>query len=131
MKILLTLELVNEPTSAKNIEIQKTIMNSHPEYNLVVVNREFLTDEEILEENKRNHELGEQIFHIKLHDECIGILNYLPRNPNDQKPWIGLFVIHRDHEGKGFGSEVLGIFEAQLREQDVHLVRLGVHIGNQ
>jgi len=105
-------------------------MNFHPAYNLIVLNREFVTDEEIAEENKRNFELGEKMFHVIKNDQSTGILTYLPKNPVDQHPWIGLFVIHQDHEGKGLGSEVLGLFEEKLRGQKVHKVRLGVQTGN-
>lgn len=129
--MLLTLKMVSEPTSFRNVEIQKNIMNTHPAYNLLVLKRELMTDEEIMEENKHNFELGEQMFHIQKHDEIIGILTYLPRNPHDLEPWIGLFVIHKDHEGNGLGSEVLRLFEEMLREQDVRSVRLGVQVGNE
>jgi ribosomal protein S18 acetylase RimI-like enzyme len=123
--------MVSEPTSFRNVEIQKNIMNTHPAYNLLVLKRELMTDEEIMEENKHNFELGEQMFHIQKHDEIIGILTYLPRNPHDLEPWIGLLVIHKDHEGNGLGSEVLRLFEEMLREQDVRSVRLGVQVGNE
>jgi Acetyltransferases len=129
--MLLTLKMVSEPTSFRNVEIQKNIMNTHPAYNLLVLKRELMTDEEIMEENKHNFELGEQMFHIQKHDEIIGILTYLPRNPHDLEPWIGLLVIHKDHEGNGLGSEVLRLFEEMLREQDVRSVRLGVQVGNE
>jgi len=129
--MLLTLKMVSEPTSFRNVEIQKNIMNTHPAYNLLVLKRELMTDEEIMEENKHNFELGEQMFHIQKHDEIIGILTYLPWNPHDLEPWIGLFVIHKDHEGNGLGSEVLRLFEEMLREQDVRSVRLGVQVGNE
>ena len=129
--MLLTLKMVSEPTSFRNVEIQKNIMNTHPAYNLLVLKRELMTDEEIMEENKHNFELGEQMFHIQKHDEIIGILTYLPRNPHDLEPWIGLLVIHKDHECNGLGSEVLRLFEEMLREQDVRSVRLGVQVGNE
>jgi|GEM_PF-1697088 len=130
VKMLLTLKIVSEPTSLRNAEIQKNIMNSHPAYNLLVLKRESVTEEEIVEENKHNLEMGEQLFHIQKHGEIIGILTYLPRNPHDLEPWIGLFVIHKGHEGNGLGSEVLRLFEEMLREQNVRRVRLGVQVGN-
>ena len=74
---------------------------------------------------------GEKMFHICKNGERMGILTFLPKNPHDLESWIGLFVIHKDHEGKGLGSEVLGLFEDELKKaKKIHKVRLGVQKGN-
>ncbi|MFF2911588.1 GNAT family N-acetyltransferase [Paenibacillus sp. NPDC057934] len=52
---MITLEVVSEPMSPENIGIQTSMMNSQPSYNLVVMGKASLTNEEILEENTDIH----------------------------------------------------------------------------
>jgi len=47
---MITLESINDPLSPLNVDIQKSIMNSHPSFNLLVIGKEILTNDEIIEE---------------------------------------------------------------------------------
>jgi ribosomal protein S18 acetylase RimI-like enzyme len=127
---MITLELINDPVSPSSVEIQKSIMNSHPSFNLVVVGKEFLTDEDIAEENKTNLASGEKMLYIKDGDKYIGIATYLLNNPHDNQTWIGLLIIHKKHERRGNGSITLKLLEKRLIEQKVDKVRLCVQNGN-
>ena len=43
---------------------------------------------------------------------CVGVLDWLDRNPEDGSPWIGLVMVHGDHQRRGYGREaVLGLFD--------------------
>ncbi|SFE61364.1 Acetyltransferase (GNAT) family protein [Paenibacillus algorifonticola] len=105
-------------------------MNSHPKFNLLVIGKQFQTDEDIREENKKNLEYGEKMFHLNENNECVGIITYLPQNPNDHHPWIGLLIIHKEHERAGIGTLALKLLEEELVAQRIDKVRLCVQNGN-
>ncbi|QRG65950.1 GNAT family N-acetyltransferase [Brevibacillus choshinensis] len=127
---MIYLETVNDPISQENVQIHKSILNSHPSYNLVVVGKEFLTDEGIMTETSENLKMGEKTLHIKQDDECIGIITYLPESQHVKHTWIGLFAIHKNDEGGGVGTKAWGLFEQILLEQSINRVRLLVQNGN-
>lgn len=127
---MIILETVNEPMSKKNVDIHKSILNSHPSYNLVVVGKELLSDEEIFEETNKNYLYGEKTLHIKKNEECVGLITYLPNNTHDNLTWIGLLAIHKKYEREGIGTIALGLLENILREQKIDKVRLCVQHGN-
>ena len=39
--------------------------------------------------------------------ELIGFLEYWERAETDKKPWLGLLMIHRDYQRRGFGLEIV------------------------
>jgi RimJ/RimL family protein N-acetyltransferase len=44
---------------------------------------------------------------------CVGVIDWLERNPDDASPWIGLVMVHADHQRRGYGREaVLGLIES-------------------
>jgi RimJ/RimL family protein N-acetyltransferase len=56
---------------------------------------------------------------------CVGVLDWLDRNPDDDSPWIGLVMVHAGHKRRGYGREaVLGLL-AQGRSQGWTRVRAG------
>ncbi|WP_042161200.1 GNAT family N-acetyltransferase [Paenibacillus gorillae] len=121
---------VSDPLNSENLEIQKTIMNSQPLFNNLVVGKESLTDEDIIEENNRNVEYGEKMFHLKKDAECVGLVTYLPQNPHDNCTWIGLLIIHNEHERNGIGTIAIELLEEKLKEHNIDKVRLCVQFGN-
>jgi RimJ/RimL family protein N-acetyltransferase len=43
---------------------------------------------------------------------CVGVIDWLDRNPEDDIPWIGLVMVHGDHQRCGYGREaVLGLLD--------------------
>lgn len=54
-------------------------------------------------------------------------LDLLDRNPRDGFPWIGLLMVHRDHDRQGLGSEAAA---ASVELLGGPPVRLGVLDGN-
>jgi RimJ/RimL family protein N-acetyltransferase len=43
---------------------------------------------------------------------CVGVIDWLDRNPEDGSPWIGLVMVHGDHQRRGYGREaVLGLLD--------------------
>ncbi len=56
---------------------------------------------------------------------CVGVLDWVNRNPDDGSPWIGLVMVHAGHKRRGYGREaVLGLL-AQGRSQGWTRVRAG------
>ncbi|ANY69048.1 hypothetical protein BBD42_23110 [Paenibacillus sp. BIHB 4019] len=105
-------------------------MNSQPLFNLLVLGKRLQTDEEIREENQKNLEQGEKMFHLIENNECVGMMTYLPKNPNDHHPWIGLLIIHKEQERAGIGSLALKLLEEEWAAQRIDKVRLCVQHGN-
>jgi GNAT superfamily N-acetyltransferase len=58
------------------------------------------------------------------------IIDFLKNNPSDNTPWIGLFMIHSDYHGRGYGKKVYLSFEEQLKQQEFDCVRIGVLENN-
>ncbi|WP_066174391.1 GNAT family N-acetyltransferase [Bacillus marinisedimentorum] len=56
----------------------------------------------------------------------IGVLDFLPKNPKDDTPWLGLLMIHGKYHGFGFGKKAYLAFENRLKQHLIHKVRLGV-----
>lgn len=57
----------------------------------------------------------------------VGVLDWLEENPNDGHPWLGLLMIHGEHQGKGLGREAFQGFLRFLREQEeTRPLRIGV-----
>jgi RimJ/RimL family protein N-acetyltransferase len=116
---MITFEPINEDT----LYIAKEIVNSNKEYNILENGNPLRTDDEIKEEfcdRKCEH-----VF-IKADDTYIGVISYLHSNPNDHTPWIGLFMIHHDYKGYGYGSLAYYALENIMISEGKTKVRLGV-----
>ncbi|WP_153126092.1 GNAT family N-acetyltransferase [Peribacillus tepidiphilus] len=116
---MITFEKVTEET----LYIAEEIMNSNKEFNKLETGRETRTREEI---KKELMAVETDTYFIKLDDTYIGIIDYLKNNPKDGFPWLGLFMIHSDYQGYGFGTQAYLLFEELLKEKKVLSLRLGV-----
>lgn len=112
-----------EPITEDTLYIAKEIANSNEVYNKLENGNTNRTDEEI-----RKEFIGTESEHffIKADDTYIGILSYLHINPKDQTPWIGLFMIHGDYQGFGYGMAAYNHIEQHLLSQGKNKIRLGV-----
>jgi RimJ/RimL family protein N-acetyltransferase len=115
-----------EKSSLNLITIEEAIINSDINFNVLSKNKEILTIDEIIQEIKSGASIGAKRFLVKEDEEYIGILEYLPINPSDQTTWLGLLLIKNEHQTKGFGTQVLNLFEEKLVRQDVKKYRIGV-----
>jgi ribosomal protein S18 acetylase RimI-like enzyme len=129
---MIFLETINDPMSNESLENQKSIMNSDTFFNQVSIDKQFLTDEDIIEYNTENLKLGAKYFWIKNDKNSlpIGFIQYLPKNPHDGITWIGLLVIHLEHQRNGLGSDSLSLLEELLVKQKIDRVRLCVQTDN-
>lgn len=128
---MITLEPVADPLSTESIELQAAILNSQPAFNLMVLHKEALTAEEIREENRQNLKMNEKMLFIKENHRHIGLVTYLPNNPGDNVPWIGLFILHKSYAGQGIGSIAVNVLERYLKQNHVTSARLAVQLENE
>lgn len=112
-----------EPISEESLYIAKEIVNSNAEFNILENGNKVRSDKEIREEFIDG--ISEGVF-IKADDTYIGVIAYLHNNPKDQTPWIGLFMIHNDYKGFGYGSIAYNEFEAKMKAEGKIKLRLGV-----
>lgn len=107
-----------------NIELD--IMNSNPEFNLISIGKETLEAEDMLQSYREGQEVQAERFLIKVDNDCVGIIEFCMCNPNDRKPWLGLLVIHKSHQRKGYAKQANRLFETFMKQRAVTEVRLGV-----
>ncbi|QOY35690.1 GNAT family N-acetyltransferase [Anaerobacillus isosaccharinicus] len=112
-----------EEITEDTLYIALEMINSNPEYNLLEHGKEMRTEKDLRLEllNERTT----SVF-IKLDDTYIGVIDYLVNNPKDNQPWLGVFLIHRDYQGYGFGSQAYFQFEKQLLKKAGEVIRIGV-----
>lgn len=63
-------------------------------------------------------------------DQIIGYIQFILHNPKDQKPWLGLLLIHPTVHGKGYGKEFIESFVSWLASNQYTSLRLGVLVDN-
>ena len=56
----------------------------------------------------------------------IGLVDFVEQSPADGKPWIGLVMIHRGHQRRGFGTEAVHAVMDLVGSQGHRRVRMGV-----
>jgi len=112
------------------IEVEKTIMNSNPFFNLISNDKEELSPEEIKQEMLESQKIGAERYILQEEDHPIGILEYLMNNPNDGYPWLGLLVIKKEYQSQGYGVQALQGFYNIMEERQVKAFRIGVIVEN-
>jgi len=61
---------------------------------------------------------------------CVGLLDWIDENPNDGTPWLGLIMIHADHQRRGLAAEVIAGLADHGRAAGWPRLREGVIEGN-
>lgn len=123
---MITLELRQD----LHLPIELEIMNSNPEFNQISNGKSLLSEEDLDKEREEGKAVHARRYVIKGHAQYIGLIEYCPLNPNDGKPWIGLFVIHHDFHGKGLAKLAYEKAEMKLAAEGFEEVRLGVLTNN-
>jgi len=60
----------------------------------------------------------------------VGVLDWMDENPNDGSPWIGLIMIHADHQRRGLAAEAIGGLAEHGRSAGWTRLREGVIAGS-
>ena len=108
------------------IEIEVDIINSDPYFNLISKGKNRMTKEEVLYEIAESNEIGAERYLLRDGNKYIGIVEYLMRNPNDGYAWLGLLLIKKEYQAKGFGLKALTMFYDIMKSRDVDIFRIGV-----
>ena len=122
---------IKDVQSKEDTTIQKTILNSHPAYNQVVMAKELLSEEDSIKDNEENLKLGAEYYYITKDNEPVGLIHYLLKYKSDNLPWIGLLIVHKQHSRGGIASQALHLLEKKLIDQNNQKVKLCVQEGNE
>jgi GNAT superfamily N-acetyltransferase len=120
-----------EKTSPELIEVEESIANSDPYFNMVSKGKEAFTREEILEEMKTSAEVGAERFILKEGTTPVAAIEYLMENKNDQCTWLGLLQVKKEFQGKGYGTRILQQIEELFKSKQVEKYRIGVIAENE
>lgn len=67
----------------------------------------------------------------KASESVIGVVDFVDQSPADSTPWIGLVIIHRDHQRRGFGTEAVHAVAGLVGSQGHRGVRMAVTEDNE
>ncbi|MFD1956408.1 GNAT family N-acetyltransferase [Paenibacillus thailandensis] len=118
------LQLEETGTSPSRIEMD--ILNSDAFFNLISVDHETLTEEEVALENKQSAEMGAERYLVKDGPQYVGILDFLMRNPKDGCPWLGLLQVDKKLQRQGYGSRMLETYIHVMKERKAERFRIGI-----
>lgn len=62
---------------------------------------------------------------------AIGLLDFIDQSPTDGKPWVGLIMIHDEHQRHGFGTEAVRAVTDLVGSRGHRSVRMAVITGNE
>lgn len=119
------------PSGVEQASIELEILNSDAWFNRISKDKEQFSMNDVLEEIQESLEIGAERFLIQDGEHDVGVMDYLMLNPNDGYPWLGLMLIKKEFQGKGYGKLALQGYEERMREQGVRVVRLGVLMANE
>lgn len=117
-----------EPITEETLYIAKEIINSNTAYNIMENGNDARSDEEI---KKQFLQENSESFFLKADDTYIGIVDFMLNNPKDDTPWIGLFIIHHDYQGYGYGSIAYDNLEQHLHSKGLTKLRLATLSENE
>ena len=112
-----------QPITEDLLEFVLEILNSNSHYNILENGNSLRSIEEARSEFLNQ---ATDSYLIILENKYIGIIDFLKNNPNDNCPWIGLLMIHRDYHSMGYGKKAYVSFEKELKEQNFDNIRVGI-----
>jgi GNAT superfamily N-acetyltransferase len=112
------------------IDIEKEIMNSNMEYNLIAYGKEVLEVEDILVISKDADELKIERYFITKENEYIGILDFGMSSPRLNTPWLSLLAVHKKYQNLGYAKRIFRMYEELMRKKQVNVVHIAVHSTN-
>lgn len=120
-----------EESTMSNADTELEIYNSNPYFNQLSTGKDELTRDEVLTEITDSKNMGAERFLIKDGELYVGIMDYLMRNPNDDCTWLGLLLIKKEYQSKGYGYQTLNLFHEQMKDRQVDKFRIGVIVDNE
>lgn len=127
----MTISINLEKTSLDRLDFELELLNSDKFYNQLAYNKDELQVVELVKEYDESNELGAERFFLKDGEIYIGILEYLEENPQDKSTWIGLLLIKKEYQSKGYGYQAYHLFEELMIEKGKKKLKLGVILENE
>ncbi|RKP57983.1 GNAT family N-acetyltransferase [Cohnella endophytica] len=118
-------------TSINDIELELEIINSNMFFNVISKDKDKLTHEDLLTEITDSIQVGAERYLIKDKDKSVGVIEFLMKNPNDGFPWLGLLIVKKEFQNKGYGSKSLNEFYKIMSERKIKAFRIGVLLENE
>ncbi len=119
------------PSTAQHMTEELAILNSNPYYNRLNKGKEHITASELQTEQAEVRKLGAERRLICWDDIPIGIVEWLPLNPEDGYPWLGLYMLHSRLHRTGYGAAALRELERLLLATGMTELRLAVLLENE
>ena len=101
------------------------VFNSNPEYQLLTNGVPTITLADLQSTFDELSLPAAHWFVLSIQEQFIGVLHLLLESLHDGKSWIGLLLIHKHFQRKGYGKEALGVMERYL----VSAGKTSVHVG--
>lgn len=64
--------------------------------------------------------------YVKPQQVAVGVLDFMEENPGDGLPWVGLLMVHAEHQGRGYAREALGALLERGRRRGWTVLRAGI-----
>jgi GNAT superfamily N-acetyltransferase len=109
--------------SKETIPLELEVMNSNPTYNILSENKPFLIDLDIIAEHEEK--IKKERFIITDSLKTVAIIDFTMCNPRDQNPWLGLLIVHYNHQKQGFASQIYIQYEQLMKERHASSIHLG------
>lgn len=115
----------NSQTMLQELEV----MNSNPLYNRISEDKSFLTEADILKEHE--DEIEKERYIATSEGSPIAIVDFTMCNPRDKNPWLGLFILHKNAQNKGYAQAIYSEYEELMIKRHVKEVHLGCLVKNE
>ena len=112
------------------LDIEKDIMNSNEEYNLIAYDKPVLENKDIVETFKEAEALQIERYVVKEGENYIAILDFGMSSPRQEKPWLSLLAIHKDYQGLGYAKKIYALYEGWMKNKQVTNIQIAVHQVN-
>ncbi|QTM99746.1 GNAT family N-acetyltransferase [Sediminibacillus dalangtanensis] len=114
----------------ETLEVEKRIINSQQEYNLIAYGKRILDDNDLFNQYREAQKLKISRYLARYEKSYIGILDFGMTSPRQKKPWISLFLIEEDFQSTGIAEKTYLAFEEMLIEKQAGCIQIAVHAEN-
>ncbi|CAM5793184.1 MULTISPECIES: GNAT family N-acetyltransferase [Brevibacillus] len=117
------------PVEESDFDELLSVYNSNPDYMEYAYGKREVTVQTVESDHAENLAM-EDSYSILLRSrstrDLVGIAQFILRNPRDGNPWLGLIMLHKDHQGKGYAQHFLDTLIAWYKENGYTSLHLGV-----
>lgn len=122
------------PVAERDFPELLRVYNSNPDYMEYTTGKRTVTVETVEQDHAENMALADSYSYClreAASDSTIGIAQFILNNPRDGHPWLGLIIIDRRAQGKGYAKEFLDCLIGWYRNNGYTSLHLGVLEKNQ